>query len=377
MRKSLTVINLKMATNKKRKVDTESRIFQEKWTIDYFFTQINEKPVCLLCSESVSVMIEYNVRRHYVTKHSAKYDSFQGERRKEKVQNMIRNLKQQQSIFTKKSDNADNLLRASYIVSEKIAKHSKNYSDGEFVKDCLIVVAECLCPEKKNDFDNICLSRRTITRHIEELATNIESTLKELASKFVYYSLAIDESTDITSTAQLAVFVRGIDQEFNITEEMLGLQVRGIDREFNITEEMLGLQAMKDTTTGDDIFNEVKALMTKFNLQLQNLRGFSTDGAPAMVGSRAGVSSLVGSRAGVSSLIKKELASNNVDMHDFTAFHCIIHQQNLCAKSVKFDHIMKKAVSTINFIESRALNHHQFQQFLEDVEAECGDLIYY
>ena len=37
VRKSLTVINLKVATNKKRKVDTESRIFQEKWTIDYFF----------------------------------------------------------------------------------------------------------------------------------------------------------------------------------------------------------------------------------------------------------------------------------------------------------------------------------------------------
>ena len=101
---------------------------------------------------------------------------------------MIKNLKQQQSIFTKKSDNADNLLRASYIVSEKIAKHSKNYSDGEFVKDCLIMVAECLCPEKRKDFDNISLSQRTITRHIEELATNIESTLKELASKFVYYS---------------------------------------------------------------------------------------------------------------------------------------------------------------------------------------------
>ena len=114
---------------------------------------------------------------------------------------MIKNLKQQQSIFTKKSDNADNLLCASYIVSEKIAKHSKNYSDGEFVKDCLIVVAECLCPEKRKDFDNISLSQRTITRHIEELATNIESTLKELASKFVCYSLAIDESTDITSTA--------------------------------------------------------------------------------------------------------------------------------------------------------------------------------
>ena len=38
---------------------------------------------------------------------------------------------------------------------------------------------------------------------------------------------------------------------------------------------------------------------------------------------------------------------------------------------------MKKVVSTVNFIKSQALNHRQFQQFLEDVEAECGDLIYY
>ena len=176
VRKSLTVINLKMATYKKRKVETESRIFQEKWTIDYFFTQINEKPVCLLCSESVSVMKEYNVRRHYVTTILLNMTVFKVNAGKEKVQNMIKNLKQQQSTFTKKSDNADNLLRASYIVSEKIAKHSKNYSDGKFVKDCLIVVAECLCPEKRKDFDNISLSQRTITRYIEELATNIEST---------------------------------------------------------------------------------------------------------------------------------------------------------------------------------------------------------
>ena len=96
-------------------------------------------------------------------------DSFQGERRKEKVQNMIKNLKQQQLVFTKKSDNADNLLRASYIVSEKIAKHSKNYSDGEFVKDCLIVVTECLCPEKRKDFYNISLSRRTIEGILKNL----------------------------------------------------------------------------------------------------------------------------------------------------------------------------------------------------------------
>ena len=124
-----------MSGQKKRKVDSEARIFQEKWTIDYFFTCVNDKPVCLLCSESISVMKEYNVKRHYTTKHSL-FDSYQGERRKEKADKLVQNLKQQQTIFIKKSDTADNLLRVSYIVSEKIAKHSKNYSDGEFVKDC-------------------------------------------------------------------------------------------------------------------------------------------------------------------------------------------------------------------------------------------------
>jgi hypothetical protein len=36
--------------------------------------------------------------------------------------------------------------------------------------------------------------------------------------------LALDESTDTLDTAQLLIFVRGIDAEFEITEELAGLQ---------------------------------------------------------------------------------------------------------------------------------------------------------
>ena len=265
-------------------MDNESRVFQEKWTNDYFFIQIKDKPMCLLCSESVSVMKEYNVKRHYISKHSSLYESFQGQHRKQKVEKLMKELKDQQTIFVKKRDDTDNIIRASYIVSEKIAKHSKNYSDGEFVKECLQAVVDILCPGRKKEIDNISLSRRTVTRRIDELATNIEMGLKELASKFKYFSLAIDESTDVTNTAQLAVFVRGIDDDFNITEEMLGLQ------------------AMKDTTTGEDIFQELKILMAKFNLHFEKLHGLSTDGAPAMVGSKVGLTSK----------IKTELASMNI-----------------------------------------------------------------
>ena len=188
-------------------------------------------------------------------------------------------MKEQQTIFVKKRDDADNIIRASYIVSEKIAKHSKNYSDGEFVKECLQAVVDILCPARKKEIDDISLSRRTVTRRIDELAINIETVLKELASKFKYFSLAIDEST-----AQLAVFVRGIDDDFSITEEMLGLQ------------------AMKDTTTGEDIFQELKMLMAKFNLHFEKLHGLATDVAPAMVGNKVGLTSK----------IRAELTSMNI-----------------------------------------------------------------
>ena len=39
----------------------------------------------------------------------------------------------------------------------------------------------------------------------------------------VYFSLALDESTDVRDVSQLLVFVRSIDSQFNVSEELLGL----------------------------------------------------------------------------------------------------------------------------------------------------------
>ena len=42
--------------------------------------------------------------------------------------------------------------------------------------------------------------------------------------EFSYYSLAIDESTDSADMSQLLVFVRGIDDNFNISEDLADTQ---------------------------------------------------------------------------------------------------------------------------------------------------------
>lgn len=89
-----------MSLSKKRKVDAECRVFQEKWTASYLFTEVNGKPVCLVCMQHVSVFKQYNIRRYYDTQHGEKYDSLQGQLRREKINEFLVGLKKQQSVFT-------------------------------------------------------------------------------------------------------------------------------------------------------------------------------------------------------------------------------------------------------------------------------------
>jgi hypothetical protein len=67
---------------------------------------------------------------------------------------------------------------------------------------------------------DISLSARTITRRIEEIGNDVDDVLKGNAINFQYFSITMDESCDIKDTAQLLIFIRGIDEKFNIFEEM-------------------------------------------------------------------------------------------------------------------------------------------------------------
>ena len=60
-----------MSLSKGRKVDTECRAFQERWTASYLLTEVIGKPVCLVCSQQVSALKEYHIRHHYETYHGS------------------------------------------------------------------------------------------------------------------------------------------------------------------------------------------------------------------------------------------------------------------------------------------------------------------
>jgi hypothetical protein len=131
-------------SSKKRQVSEEGRSFQIKWTNHYFFIEVNNKTVCLICKETVSLYKEYYIKRHYDTKHASSYDKFEGQFRKDKVSELKTKLSGQQLIFKNMSAQSESLAKASYAVAKIIANKSKPFLDGEFLKKCLENVADIM-----------------------------------------------------------------------------------------------------------------------------------------------------------------------------------------------------------------------------------------
>ena len=90
-----------------------------------------------------------------------------------------------------------------------------------------------------------------MARRIKAIGEDLTSQLKGLVPSFQLFSLALDKSTDIDDTAQLLIFVRGISENFEITEELLSME------------------SMKDTTTGKDIFECVENAFRTMELPWQ------------------------------------------------------------------------------------------------------------
>ena len=193
--------------------------------------------------------------------------------------------------------------KISLQISEALAIKGKPFTDGELIKECIQIFTKIVCPEKTDMANALSLSHQTVARRMIDLSENISNALVEKLNKCQVYSLALDESTDISDTAQLTIFVRGVTQEFEVIEEMLDLC------------------HMKGTTTGQNIFNEVINVMNKFKLQEDRLCSLTTDGAPA----------LTGKNTGFVTLMKKHINSELVN------FHCIIHQEQLCAKQLQMN----------------------------------------
>ncbi|XP_065665446.1 general transcription factor II-I repeat domain-containing protein 2-like [Hydra vulgaris] len=237
-------------------------------------------------------------------------------------------LFEQQDLLKKGNTETENTI-ASYEVSLLLAKNCKPFSDGKIIKESLEIVFKNICPKKLKILNNISLSRQTITRRTCDIADD----------------LTIDESTDILQTAQLAIYIRGIDNDFLVTEELLDIY------------------PMQGRTTGEDIFLAMKKVFKKFNLTYNRLISITSDSGGSMIGKKMGVVSR----------LENEMAENNLSL---IKLHCIIHKQNLTAKTMDVENVMSVVVKAINSIKSSALQSRQFEAFLAENDSEYGGLLY-
>ncbi|GBN24034.1 General transcription factor II-I repeat domain-containing protein 2A [Araneus ventricosus] len=330
---------------KKRKVDSECRAFNDEWTWKYFFTVVKDKPVCLICNEAVAVFKEYNISRHFTSKHkNSNYEAMSEYERKQNVESLCKKLSGRQNFFKKVNTIQEAATHASYIVPYNIAKNNKALSDGEFVKQCTLQVCDVLCPDKKNNFQTVSLSRKTVTSRIEVIDKNLTSQLESKIGQFKFCSIAMDESTDINDTAQLVLFIRGVDENFEITEELACMR------------------SLKGTTKGCDIFREFQQGLLTLEVPITNICDITTNGAPNMTGKKSGFLGL----------FNQNCPGNNV-----VFLHCVIHQDVLCKSALNMKPVLDAVVKLVNTIRSRGLTHKQFRDLLHSVQSEYSDVLYY
>ena len=151
--------------------------------------------------------------------------------------------------------------------------------------------------------------------------------------QFESYSINFDKTRDVTDSPQLATFIRGVDKDFNITEELLNID------------------SLRDTTKGEDIFNRIS---TNFNnLNPTKFVSITSDGGPNMIGCEKKAVNRI-----------KQFVKTRGMTEPVLSFQCIIYQEELCLKNAHFPDLMKKVIKIVNKIKKHSSHERKFKKLL-------------
>ena len=156
-----------------------------------------------------------------------------------------------------------------------------------------------------------------------------------------WYSIIADEARDVANREQLNLSVRWVDDNYNVSEDPLGL-------------------FCLPNTKADTITSVIKDLLIRCALPLSMCRGQAYDGAATMKGKRSGVATQ----------IKKENPSA-------VFVHCFAHSLNLCLQDVgRKITLLRDVLETVREI-SKLINFspkrsHLFRQTLIQSELRGG-----
>lgn len=306
----------------------------------------NSLPLCLICMKTLTnecmnpskLMRHYNLHENYKNKPREYFETLRC------------NLKSEASTFKKIMKPSDQAQMISYKIAQLLARKKKPHSDGDqIILPALLITAETML---NNDifekFKSIPLSKQTISRRIQDISADIAAQLREYFnlrhdSIEKLWALQIDETTDISGKAQLLSFLRFVRHE-------------------KIVNEYFFCRELKQTSTGDDIFNLVNENVESFGLKWQDCVSVCTDGAPAMRG------------------IKKGFIANVLKCNaNVKVVHCMIHREILVSKSVPAELLqtLSEVVKVVNYIKSNALRSRIFSALCEAMDSDYRCLLFH
>jgi len=100
-----------------------------------------------------------------------------------------------------------------------------------------------------------------------------------------------------------------------------------------VHEELLGLLPLKGQTRGEDFCAAITEFCKEKEINLEKLISLCTDGSPNMIGKYKGFVTLFG---------------QNVK-HELLSFHCIVHQEALCAQTFPVEINQVMALGSENY----------------------------
>jgi hypothetical protein len=188
-----------------------------------------------------------------------------------RIEDLKCNIQSCQAIFPKPINKAKTATIASYKITEILAKKKKKpFGDGNMIKGCFVVASNSLFNKFKNKTEihnankEVQLFQSAVTGRVECMSDDIEQKLRQDLEISEFFSLQLDESTDVCHVSQLLVFIRMIFSDGNFKEELL---------------ETIPLHGK---TRGEDIFQSVYASLLEMNVPFHELVSIITNGTPAM-----------------------------------------------------------------------------------------------
>ncbi|GFW70858.1 DUF4371 domain-containing protein [Trichonephila clavipes] len=226
----------------------------------------------------------------------------------------------QQSSFVKPNTLSKAPTVVSLRVSHLLAKHKKSFV-GE-IKKVFLEASNSLFDSFKikteiiSAIKDIQLLRRTVTRRIAMMNSDLADQLTKDITNCICFSLQFDKSGDVIDISQPCIFVRMVFQDMSI-------------------KELLTILHLKKKTRGKAVYCAFKKYIEEKNIPIYKVVSMTL----------------------MSGIVNEFLAMCMRDdgFPHFLSYHCIIHQQAQCCKILNMRHVMEIWMKIVYSIRGRSL----------------------